>query len=143
MSFTFMNTLIFSFLIGVGLFSCPKYPEDFRWEKRILISFGADGFDEDFLEGHLMGIQERKLLLVHLVKVDLHWTNSEESLDLSGFLELRKQIRPSSSWALIGLDGGIKNQGAGKVPIELLLRQIDSMPMRQSEIRRKSGKEGI
>ena len=143
MSFMFMNALIFSLLIGIGLFSNPKSPKDFRWEKRILISFGEDGFEEDFLEGHLKEIQERKLLLVHLVGDNLHWTNSEESLDLPGFLELRKQIRSGSSWALIGLDGGIKNQGAGKVPMELLFRQIDTMPMRQSEIRRNNGKDGL
>ena len=143
MSFILMNALIFSLLIGLGLFSNPKSPEDFRWEKRILISFGEDGFEENFLKGHLSDIQERKLLLVHFVEDNLHWTNSEESLNLPGFLELRNQIRTGSSWALIGLDGGIKNQGVGKVPMELLLRQIDSMPMRQSEIRRKSGKDGI
>jgi len=131
-----MTTWIFSLLLCFGLFLSPKSPEDFRWQKRILISFDPNGFDSDFLSNHGPEIRERKLLLVHMGGEELLWTNSDEDLDVSGFLELQGKVRPSSSWALVGLDGGIKSQGSNELPLEELFRLIDSMPMRQSEMKR-------
>ncbi|WP_262709433.1 DUF4174 domain-containing protein [Algoriphagus boseongensis] len=120
----------------MSVFSPPKSPEDFRWQKRIIVNYSSEGFDSEFLSNHRQEIRDRKLLLVHLVGKNLIWTNAEESLDVSGFMELKEKIRPTSTWALVGLDGGVKSQGGSELPMEELFRLIDSMPMRQSEMRK-------
>lgn len=138
-----MIYLIIQLILALSLWSTPKSPEDFRWQKRILVSFDVNGFDTEFISIHQKEIRERKLLLVHLVEEELLWSNSEESLDTTGFEDLRSRIRPTSSWVLIGLDGGVKSQGGSQIPMEEIFRLIDSMPMRQSEMRGKNGKDGI
>ena len=41
-----------------------------------------------------------------------------------------------SNWVLIGLDGGVKLNKEGLPDWEYIFKTIDSMPMRQSEIRK-------
>lgn len=134
-----MKGLIFSLLLGMISLGTPKSPEDFRWQKRILVSFSPEGFDAEFLSSHRQAIRERKLLLVHLGSEQLLWSNADDPLDVSAFLELRDKVSSTSNWALVGLDGGIKSQGGSELPMEEIFRLIDSMPMRQSELRRGNG----
>ncbi|WP_186300100.1 DUF4174 domain-containing protein [Algoriphagus algorifonticola] len=119
----------------------PKSLDDFRWEKRIVVVFDSSGFDQTWIKNHQKELEERKLLLVHVSEGKILWKNLEEELAEKSFVKLSQNLKSEENWLLIGLDGGIKNQGAGAVPMESLMRQIDSMPMRQSEIRRKNGKE--
>ena len=52
----------------------------------------------------------------------------------------RVRKNKDSSWILIGLDGAVKDSGSAEnFDLSMLWRKIDSMPMRQSEIRRKDG----
>jgi hypothetical protein len=120
-----------------------KSLNDFRWEKRIIVVFDSPCFDQTWIKSHQKELEERKLLLVHVSEGQIQWKNLEEELAEKSFVKLSQNLKSGENWLLIGLDGGIKNQGAGAVPMESLMRQIDSMPMRQSEIRRKNGKDGM
>jgi hypothetical protein len=122
--------------IGLVFFSPSKSLEDFRWEKRIVLLYGQDSFDRNYIEKHRVGLYERKLLLVHLKGNDVFWTNSEEELNVKSFLAVRGKMNPAPTWALIGLDGRVKSQGFGSPPMDKLFRLIDSMPMRQAELKK-------
>jgi hypothetical protein len=113
-----------------------KSPKDFIWENRILIIQSGET-DFDWLDENLKkDLITRKLLVFQFEGDRLAKTNFEGKVDASKFLEMvESKTTKSNHWVLIGLDGGIKNRGSKPVfPVEIF-RIIDSMPMRQSEIK--------
>ena len=82
-------------------------------------------------------LNDRKLLVFQFVGSELAYTNFEGQIDSLEFLKL-KTIH-HGQYLLIGLDGGLKDSG-DRVSFSAaeLLKQVDSMPMRQSEIKKKN-----
>jgi hypothetical protein len=111
--------------------------EDLKWKNRIVILFDDHSDKKVFDFEHLEeDFKERKL--VYFIVGENFQSNSNFSLspEYQKVLKSRYQI-PSTkkSWVLIGLDGGAKVKKEGDLDWEFILRTIDSMPMRQSEIR--------
>jgi hypothetical protein len=135
-----MHFLIAFFILLSFSYSKPKIPRDFQWKNRILI---LDNYRNDSLwsdETLAVEIQNRKLIIFHFVDGKLINTNFQEEIDSFKFLEkLKYKPDSKSAWALLGLDGGVKNSGYEFPLPEEIFKLIDSMPMRQSEIR-TSGK---
>jgi hypothetical protein len=111
--------------------------EDLKWKNRIVILFDDQANNKVFNFEHLEeDFKERKL--VYFIVGEKFQSNSNFlfSSEYQKVLKSRYQIRSSDkSWVLIGLDGGAKVKKEGDLDWEFILRTIDAMPMRQSEIR--------
>lgn len=81
-------------------------------------------------------IQDRKLLIFHFWEGKLEKSNFAEEIDIAKFLEIpRANTTLKTAWTLVGLDGGVKNSGKDYPLPKEIFKLIDSMPMRQSEMR--------
>lgn len=126
-----------------------------QWENRVLIistpiaSLDLAEKQIHWLNQDTTGLKERKLL-VYQTKPDHYkralkngsWQRSNE------LHALYHQLHQNYTVTLIGLDGGVKLTQNQPITLEKLFGRIDSMPMRQSEIRRQKrkispGKNGI
>ena len=103
----------------------------FVWEKRPVIVF-ADSPDDpnfgqqiEFLEARAEELLDRDVVVL-------------TDTDPSGDSALRTKLRPRGFMlVLIGKDGGVKLRKPIPWDVRQLMRAIDSMPMRQREIRER------
>jgi hypothetical protein len=128
---------IFMMILSLGIHEKPRNLEDFRWKNRLVLIFqNGSETNHVYSDSLMMEMKERKVLYF-LIDTELE-SNAEVNFSnnyLKG-LKSRYQIgEESSSWVLIGLDGGIKMRGEGDLNWNLIFKTIDSMPMRQSEIK--------
>lgn len=107
-----------------------KELKDFRWENRMLITQGVSLEQMNSEE-----LEERKLLYFQFMGYTLHDTNYDGAIKESSFRKLLESQAPKN-WILVGLDGGVKQTGNDTPDLGELVKIIDAMPMRQSEIRR-------
>lgn len=118
-------------------------PSDFRWENRILIIISDSENDVAVqkqlsnLGGKEAGMKDRDLItflvfrngISRLESQDLHTSSTEIILDKYG------TSNPDFRIVLIGKDGGVKMQNDEPVSVDDIFGLIDSMPMRQREMR--------
>jgi hypothetical protein len=127
--------IIFAFML-FSITSSKKQLSDFKWENRLVVTFDIQA--KDFETVKPSDLKERKLLFFAFESGNLINSNFEGEIDQSEFLKLRKNYK--ADFFLIGLDGGVKAYGqSDDFSLEKLIKQIDSMPMRQSEMRKKTG----
>ncbi|MFT4855568.1 MAG: hypothetical protein ACI8YP_001060 [Algoriphagus sp.] len=132
-----MKPIFILIFILISMPSSKKQLSDFKWENRLIVTFDIplEGFDSlttsDF--------KDRKLLLFAFKSENLKYSNFEGDIDQIDFLKLSKKY--PGFYFLIGLDGGVKSYGKKEdFSISELIKQIDSMPMRQSEISKKDNR---
>lgn len=111
--------------------------QQYRWKNRIILLF-ADAptnasliAQEQILASDPAGIHDRDLLRFDLV------TGTQTDLDHS---QLTRQYNPdghSFLFVLIGKDGTVKRSQESPVSLQVLFDQIDSMSMRQQEMRNR------
>lgn len=117
-------------------------PEDFVWKNRLVIVHGECDCSEWFKEKLQSELSERKLLVVHFKKEGLTESNFKGELKRTDFLKLLpKRDNQTITWALVGLDGGVKNSGTTNPKPNDIFRIIDAMPMRQSELVKKENQD--
>lgn len=129
--FWIFNLLI---LIQFSLSVVPSTPEDFVWKNRIILIDGEGDCSAWFTNELQKDLSERKLLVMHFNNGALIESNFKGELKTADFLKLipKKGSQPVI-WALVGLDGGVKNSGTTFPNSDQIFRIIDAMPMRQSE----------
>lgn len=127
-----MYSLIVSILLFMSGISSGKTPKDLVWKNRILI---VNQSEEDFYKNDKIKkeLEDRKLLVFWFDRGELVYTNYEEEINASLFLE---RIPVGSTWVLIGLDGGSKSHGKDRPKLLEVFKIIDAMPMR---IRERNG----
>lgn len=137
-----MNPIfIFLFLIIIMAQDSPKTLDDFRWKNRIVLYFPQEADlwvtpDDSILNE----IEERKIK--YFVIADSVFSNSEVEFSADYINKITNRYKigaKKSSWVLIGLDGGAKVKKEEEIDWSYIFKSIDSMPMRQSEIRKKGG----
>lgn len=71
-------------------------------------------------------------------------SNFKGEMKAADFLKLipKKGSQPVR-WALVGLDGGMKNSGTTVPKSDDIFRIIDAMPMRQSELVKKGNQDNF
>lgn len=123
-------------------------PSDFQWENRILVLIGDQESDSlvneqiSAFEGREKGFGDRDLITFFVFRSEpsrlnntpLHPSSAEDILNQYGSDE------PGFRILLIGKDGGVKLRKDNPVSVEDIFGLIDSMPMRQREMRGNNGK---
>jgi len=112
--------------------------QKYRWEYRLLIYNVSESDTETFQEAittNHAALTERHVRLIALsAQID---STLSLTLDSNSLAQVRKRLKENSETPtlyLIGKDGGLK-QVTQKINIEPILQRIDSMPMRQAEMR--------
>lgn len=135
--------LIMSFLLSTVVYSGQDELQNInqlRWENRIILiySTGKDN-DKDIVNIRLFTKYEEKInerdLVWFIIKESEVITNYSNTLS-NEFLSNTKNRFPieGDKALLIGKDGHIKAKGA-ELNLNFIFREVDSMPMRQQEIK--------
>lgn len=113
-----------------------------QWKDRLILIV-AEQKNEKFqqqlteLQKHPQGLNERKLVIYQILPEKYTTGIEEENWKISSDLySTYKALKSDFRVILIGLDGGEKLKQTEVLSAEKLFNTIDSMPMRQSEIRR-------
>lgn len=108
-----------------------------RWQHRLLLLVDPPSARESInhLEEHARRLAERDLLWFVVDGQSLH-TNYPGRLDESFPVQLRETHGNGGPILLIGKDGGVKLR-AEQLDLDAIFARIDSMPMRQREMRRQ------
>ena len=120
--------------------------DKYQWKNRIILII-TENEGSDFLNRQLQvfkdenkELKERKLKIFQVspgkyrecFPREKDWTTAEKSI-----YELKKS-NTDYEILLLGLDGGVKSRQTEILETEKLFDLIDSMPMRQAEMRRKN-----
>ena len=136
-AFRFRPTLLtfVSIIAAVSIVNANDLDE-LRWRKRAIIIYAPDGSEkqlarqEQLLRSHQAELEERDVTQILL-------RTPAENLEVAD----RFQLAGSTfTLLLIGKDGGEKLRSDEIVSPERICGLIDSMPMRQEEIRKRAGK---
>ena len=120
--------------ISILAHSQVKVLEDLKWEKRVVLIFASDGFDEnliaqqEILKNDKEGYAERDLVVLTYLLADKDGQALRQKYNIQ---------KNQFTFLLIGKDGGQKLIKNEVVKSKDLFDLIDSMPMRQSEMRRR------
>jgi hypothetical protein len=130
-------------LILFALFSVTAGAQEFekhRWKDRLLVIYTSDYGNAkvqkqlELLEMAGEDLKERKVK-VYVVSEDSYRFNFTKKGEP---LKKGKQIGKSFEIVLIGLDGGEKFRSSEVQPVKTFNDLIDSMPMRQNELKNKN-----
>ena len=113
-----------------------------QWKDRLVLIIAeekTEKFQQQLteLQKHQQGLKERKLV-VYKILPEKYSTGFEEE-NWKSSTELYKKYKAEKSnfrVILIGLDGGEKLEQTEVLSVEKLFNTIDSMPMRQAEMRK-------
>ncbi|MCB7481711.1 DUF4174 domain-containing protein [Christiangramia sediminis] len=116
---------------------------DFQWKNRLIVVFtdsiNSQKFQEqlELFKNEMDGFNDRKLKLIHHLphKKQIVLPEVSEWQDSSFYKKNKKKKAADFEVILIGLDGGVKLRQYRLVETKEIFDLIDSMPMRQSEIR--------
>ena len=120
--------------------------KEYEWRNRLLLLFtpSLDGpgylkLNED-LSRQKEEVMDRDLLVFHILESGETTLGNLPLAEGSGdYLREKFSIKPGTfTVLLIGRDGGVKLRREGQVKLQELFSLIDSMPMRQREMREKS-----
>jgi hypothetical protein len=145
-----MLALIIPAILTIGngrvVMGSPLDLSQFKWKNRVLLLF-APGRSHPFFDNLHLTIMNRKgevndrdLVIFEIFESGPSNVNLEE-LDSPTVRSLRKKFNITEgefAVILIGRDGGIKLNRREQTAIEDIFGLIDSMPMRQEEMRGKS-----
>ena len=116
---------------------------DYRWQKRLLLIFAPHAAVPALktmqaeLDRAAVGVAERDLVVFIILAEGQSWRNGE-GVPAAEAQALRRRfgIAPeAAAVVLVGKDGGVKLQRPAPVPLTDIFALIDSMPMRQREMR--------
>lgn len=117
--------------------------EDYRWENRLLLVFAPeivnDQYDRQMQEllRNRVGTRERDLKTVEVIGVEPVRVDALTEPDIDP-VDLRERYDVGEDQfkvLLVGKDGTVKMTVDEPVPADRLFEKIDSMPMRQREMR--------
>jgi hypothetical protein len=124
----------------------PMDLSQFQWKNRLLLIFAPDENDSLFkkLQSEIIAqeaeVKDRDLIIFELFGLGSSRMN-RALLDQSKVDSIRRHFSvPQRSFRviLIGKDGGIKLKRNDQIDLETIFELIDSMPMRNDEIRQKN-----
>lgn len=124
----------------------PTNLQQYQWQNRLLLLFAPNAADANYqaqveaLDAHEFGLEDRDMVVFYVLTEEGHVEQSSEKISLSDSqtASLRTQFdvpQDAFTLLLIGKDGGIKRHENQAIAVDTLFAQVDSMPMRQREMR--------
>ena len=147
--------VLLGFIFGIFMMLSPVEANedsfsDFRWKYRLFVVFSPSMVNPDFtkqltgINKNLAGFKERDLLRVYVsgkddfMSVEYHPVLEERREQIPTNSEIYKSYgtgKDKFEVILIGKDGGVKARWDGPADIDGVFALIDSMPMRQKEMK--------
>ncbi len=144
------------FLLCLALLAVPGvvYPagpldlvdlDQYRWKNRLLFLFSPSSEVPAYqslnqeLNRNFDGVRDRDLLVFRILEQGPSAMDSQE-ISPQGAENLRRRFgvnQGTFTTVLVGKDGGVKLFRSGRVSLTAIFALIDSMPMRQREMREK------
>ena len=124
--------------------SADEWFDEVRWEHRLLVFTGPEGqvaAQSESCRAARDGMLERELIVVD-VSTETSELVAGGRTDVPDAASFRARFDlPEDGFqvVLVGKDGGVKERRSREFPIEELFGIIDAMPMRQQEMRDRSG----
>jgi monofunctional biosynthetic peptidoglycan transglycosylase len=125
---------------------------DYKWRNRLLLVFSPSESHSDYkaqkkeIVEQMAEVEDRDLVIFEIFGEGENRVGSSIITNAAGeSLREKFGVKPEDHTViLVGKDGGEKLRSTGHVPMEEIFSLIDSMPMRQSEMRerRDAGKPG-
>lgn len=121
--------------------------DDYKWERRVLLIFAPGDSHPEYVQqrneltGNREGMEERDMLIVYVLR------DGDSRLQLApnkriNEEKLRNRFDLSEddfAAVLVGKDGTEKLRSEDAISIQRIFNRIDSMPMRQREMRQGGG----
>ena len=122
--------------------------KDYQWKNRLILVFSPSPEDTEYkaLEKDIAvqaeEIIDRDILVFHILETgEIKLGESSLQTGAGDYLRRNFSISPGAfTVLLIGKDGGVKLRREGRVELDEIFSLIDTMPMRQREMREKSQK---
>ncbi|MFC1713317.1 CIA30 family protein [Candidatus Poribacteria bacterium] len=119
--------------------------DDYKWKNRLLMVFSPSESHPDYksqkkeIVEKIAQIDERDLVVFEIFEEGENRVSNSTIAHAAGeSLREKFSVKPEEhTVVLMGKDGAEKLRSTGHVPIEEIFSLIDSMPMRQSEIRER------
>ena len=132
--FPFITGLLCLFTLSACAERAEPSLEKFKWKKRIILSYPSDSqkWAEQLkaMRSRHLEIKDRDLMILRL---DTN-LSSYDKAQREKLIENYKLTK--GSHILIGKDGQVKDRQNGDLNLEKWFKLIDTMPMRQSEMKR-------
>lgn len=134
-----MNILLISLLFNsLNLQDTVGKLDDLKWKNRLVLYFPQDEKSEfEFADSLLAELKDRKVayFIIKEKSVDSNIPIRFSESYQKALLKRYKMGSKTDCFVLLGLDGGVKLKREEELNWELILKTIDSMPMRISEIK--------
>jgi hypothetical protein len=123
--------------------------EDYRWKHRLILAFSPSTEDPGYrafakeIAVQAEEVIDRDLLVFHILETgEIRLGETSLPTGSGNYIRESFSIRPGRfTVLLIGKDGGVKLRREGGVELGEIFSLIDSMPMRQREMREKIQQE--
>ncbi|MCG6945551.1 MAG: DUF4174 domain-containing protein [Deltaproteobacteria bacterium] len=120
--------------------------KDYQWKNRLILAFSPSTKDKGYrafakdIALQAEEVVDRDLLVFHILETgEIKLGESSLQTGAGDYLRESFSIRSGTlTVLLIGKDGGVKLRREGGVELNQIFSLIDTMPMRQREMREKS-----
>lgn len=133
-----MNSILLALMMlcffGITYGQNDDFFKKYQWKNRVILLYSPSTGQEmlrkqqEILDEDEAALKDRDLVVLHI---------TPESGNSFQQIQSRYNLKDSFTFVLLGKDGGVKKQSEELVSLEALFSLIDSMPMRQAEMRRK------
>ena len=112
---------------------------DLKWQKRVLVVKTGDRIEIKKLTAvYYKDLNDRDFVVIQLDGHEAYYDEKKMSRRFTkSLLKKIKNVDESDYFILLGKDGGVKNSFTKGTEMRIIFNQVDSMPMRINEMRKK------
>ena len=112
---------------------------DLKWQKRVLVVNTGDRIEIKKLTAvYYKDLNDRDFVVIQLDGHEAYYDEKKMSRRFTkSLLKKIKHVDESDYFILLGKDGGVKNSFTKGTEMRIIFNQVDSMPMRINEMRKK------
>ena len=117
--------------------------KDLKWQKRVLVIYTSDRIETQKLTSlYNKELQDRDFVVIQLNGHEAYCDDKKMSKRFTkSLLKKLKNYDESNYFILVGKDGGVKNSFTKGTEMRTIFDQVDIMPMRMNEMRRKINRD--
>ena len=116
---------------------------DLKWQKRVLVVNTGDSIEIKKLTAvYFKDLKERDFVVIQMNGHEAYLDDKKMSKRFTkSLLKKLKNYDESNYFILLGKDGGVKNSFTKGTEMRTIFDQVDIMPMRMNEMRRKINRD--